>query len=52
MASPYSINFMGDLEQWIMQDCSFKPLVGGDTLMISFYYGSTGRKIKRILGYS
>ena len=40
MAPPYAIIFIGDLEEQILQDCNFKPLVGGDILMIFFYYGS------------
>ena len=27
MAPPYAIIFMGDLEERILQNCSFKPLV-------------------------
>ena len=54
MAPPYAITFVGDLEEQILQDCSFQPLMwcGGDTLMISFLLWQHGEKIKRILGYS
>ena len=52
MAPPYVIIFMGNLEERILQDCSFKPLLWWRYLMISFYYGSMGKKIKRILEYS
>ena len=45
MAPPYAIIFTGDLEERILQNCSFKPLVRyTDTLMQFFYYGSMGRK--------
>ena len=45
MAPPYAIIFTGDLEERILQNFSFKPLVRyTDTLMQFFYYGSMGRK--------
>ena len=45
MAPPYGIIFTGDLEERILQNFSFKPLVRyTDTLMQFFYYGSMGRK--------
>ena len=27
MAAPYTSIFMGDLEEWVLQNSSFKPLV-------------------------
>ena len=45
MAPPYAIIFMGDLEERILQDCSFKPLVWWKYLdEISFCYGNMWKK--------
>ena len=44
IAPPYAIIFMGDLEEQILQDCSFKHEFGGDTLTVSFCYGIMGKK--------
>ena len=43
MAPPYTITFMGDLEERILKDCILNHYCDGDTLMISFYYGSMGK---------
>ena len=53
MTPHYAIIFMGDLQERILQDCSFKPLVWWRyTDDIFFIMAAWGRKIKRILGYS
>ena len=42
IASPYAIIFMGDLQERILQNCSFKPLVWGrytDDIFLLWQYG-------------
>ena len=50
MASPYAIILMGDLEERILQNCSFKPLVWWryiDDIFLLWQYGE--EKLKELL---
>ena len=52
MAPPYAIIFMGDLEERILQGCSFKPIVWWRYIDDMFLLRQHREKIKIILGYS
>ena len=43
MARPCAIIFMQDVEEWILQNRSFQPLVWWRYIDNIFYYGNIGR---------
>ena len=50
MAAPYTIIFMGDLEEWILQNSSFKPLVWWRYIDIFLLWQHGEEKLKEFLG--